>query len=199
MNLQSAADIVRWTFATETPLAREPGRLIGRPKRAVVDPHRDAATDPWRAHKPRPDRSRPSCRRRRACAIAFPWEGVVRRHDPERSLGRRSESRGRARLRVGCDRQLGLPLATKRTDVRSLWTRCCTRLKLPRRSRDRSAPEAATSPALVAWLRYACTGHGRLVTAFSDDRHRDEAPEWPLSRLQLRVVRLAPAASRRRI
>jgi hypothetical protein len=30
MNLQSAADIVRWTFATETPLAREPGRLIGR-------------------------------------------------------------------------------------------------------------------------------------------------------------------------
>ena len=39
--------------------------------RTLVDPHRDAATDPWSAHKPRPDRSRPSCRRRRVCAIAF--------------------------------------------------------------------------------------------------------------------------------
>ena len=40
-------------------------------ERPLIDPHRDAATDPWRAHKPRPDRSRPSCRLRRVCAIAF--------------------------------------------------------------------------------------------------------------------------------
>jgi hypothetical protein len=31
---------------------------------------------------------------------------------------------GRVRLSVGCDRQLGLPRASKRSHVRSLWTRC---------------------------------------------------------------------------
>ena len=59
----------------------------------------------------------------------------------------------------------GTALATKRSDVRSLWTRCCTRLKQPWRSRDRSAPEAATSPALVARQRYASWGHGGPVAA----------------------------------
>ena len=40
------------------------------------------------------------------------------------ALGRRSDGRLGPRLRGECDRQPGLPPATKRSNVRSLWTRC---------------------------------------------------------------------------
>jgi len=56
----------------------------------------------------------------------------------------------RARLRVGCDRQLGLPPAAKRSHVTSLWTRCWT---TPERVTLETWPLRSSPDNPITWAR----------------------------------------------
>jgi len=144
-------------------------------RRPLRDPHRDAATGPWRAHKPRPDRSRPSCRLRRVCVcvcvcVRSPSRGRSRA-TPRPRMITRSPSESAARSPSQDERSRRSARSLARASVRmqprearfatpKSWPLCspsgndaAARIGLRGRCRRRGY---AASPRAAAWERHSC-------------------------------------------